>query len=47
MKLEANGVRGETHAREPRSLQRVLAFLDVLLGRAPVVVEGQHPFIGQ
>ncbi len=26
---------------------RVIALLDVLLGRAPVVIEGRHPFIGQ
>ena len=30
-----------------RPLQRILAFLDVLLRRAPVIVEGQHPFVRQ
>ena len=47
MKLNADFVGGKVHAGEPRSLERVLALLDVLLGRAPVVVEGQHPLIGQ
>jgi hypothetical protein len=41
VKLKADFVGGKAHAVEPRPLERVLAFLDVLLGRAPVVVESQ------
>ena len=47
MELEPHGIGGKAHAGEPRPFECVLALLDVLFGRAPVVVEGQHPFIGQ
>ena len=47
VKAETSGVCREAHAGEPRPFERILALLDVLLGCAPVVVEGQHPFIGQ
>ena len=45
VKAETSGVCREAHAGEPRPFERILALLDVLLGCAPVVVEGQHPFI--
>ena len=32
----------EAHAGEPRPLQRVLTFLDMLLGGTALVVEGQN-----
>ena len=35
---------GEARSRQPHPLQRVLALLDILLGRVPLVVEGQHPY---
>jgi hypothetical protein len=47
MKLEPNGIGGEAHAREPRPLQRVFAFFDMLLRRSPVIVKGEHPLVGQ
>src|SRR5271170_1155793 len=40
MELEAYRVGRESSARQPRPLDRVLAFLDVLLARAALVVEG-------
>ena len=40
MELEPHRVRLERRARKPRPLDRVLAFLDPLLGRAAPVVEG-------
>jgi hypothetical protein len=39
MQLKPNGVGGERAARQPRPLQRVLAFLYPLLGCAAVIVE--------
>lgn len=47
MKLEPDNVCREAHARQPRPLQRVLALFDVLLGRAALVVERQHPLVRQ
>lgn len=47
MKLQPHGVWREPRAGAPRPHQRVLSFLDVLLGRAAVVIEGQHPLVGQ
>ena len=46
MKLEPYSIGREAHAGQPRPLQRVLAFLDVLLRRSPVIIEGQDPFVG-
>src|SRR5262245_40545797 len=40
MKLEPNGIGGERSARQPRPLDRPLAFLDPLLARPALVVEG-------
>ena len=40
MKLEADRIRGKGTARQPRPFDRVLAFLDVLLARAALDVEG-------
>ncbi len=45
VKLEADGVGREAHAREARPFERILALLDVLLGGAPTVVEGQLPLV--
>src|SRR5262249_10741337 len=42
MELEPDVVRPEAHAGQPRPLHRVLPLLDVLLGRATSVVEGDH-----
>ena len=39
MKLEPNGIGGERPARQPRPLDRPLAFLDPLLARPALVVE--------
>ena len=44
MKLETRRVGGEHPARQPRPLDRPLAFLDPLLGSAGLVVEGDDPF---
>jgi hypothetical protein len=43
MKLEADGVGRERPARQPRPLDRAIAFLDPLLCRAALVVEGDDP----
>ena len=43
MELEADGVDGEGPAGQPCPLDRVLVFLDVLLRRAALVVEGNDP----
>ena len=43
VKLEPNGIVAELAARQSRPLDRVLAFLDVLLRLAPLIVEGHHP----
>ncbi len=40
VKLKSNLVVAEPHARQPGPHNRVLAFLDVLLGRAALIVEG-------
>jgi hypothetical protein len=40
VELEADGVGGKGAARQPRPFDRVLAFLDVLLARAALIVEG-------
>ena len=40
MELEAGGVSGEGAARQAGPFDRVLAFLDVLLARAALVIEG-------
>src|SRR5215467_2928151 len=40
MKLEPNGIGGECPARQPRPLDRAFAFLDPLLARPALVVEG-------
>jgi len=42
MKLKSNLVVAEPHARQPSPHNRVLAFLDVLLGHAALIVEGDH-----
>ena len=47
MQLQSNRIGGEAHAGQPRPLQRVLAFLDVLFRRAAVIVKGKHPLVGQ
>ena len=46
LKLEPNGIGGERSARQPRPLDRPLAFLDPLLARAALVVEG-HDILGR
>ena len=46
VKLEPNLVVAELAARQSRPFDRVLAFLDVLLRFAPLVVEGHHPLGG-
>ncbi len=43
MKLKPDGVVAEPAARQPRPFDRVLAFLDVLLRLASLIVEGDHP----
>ena len=43
VKLEPNLVVAELAARQPRPFDRVLAFLDVLLRFASLIVEGQVP----
>ena len=40
MKLKPDGVGNERAAREPRPLEGVLTFLDPLLRRAALIVEG-------
>jgi hypothetical protein len=40
MELKANRVGSEGAARQPRPLDRTLAFFDALLRRAALVVEG-------
>ena len=42
MKLKPNFVVAELAARQPRPLDGVLAFLDVLLRLAALIVEGHH-----
>jgi len=46
VKLEANLVVAELAARQPRPFDSVLAFLDVLLRFASLIVEGHHPLGG-
>ena len=46
MQLEPNLVVSETVAGKPGPVDRVLAFLDVLLRRATAVVELRHPLGG-
>ncbi len=43
MELEPDLVVAETVAGEPRPVYGVLAFLDVLLRRAPAILELRHP----
>ncbi len=43
VKLETNLVVAELPARQPGPLDRVLAFLDVLLRRPPVIIKRHHP----
>ncbi len=43
MKLEPDGVVAELAARQSDPLDGVLAFLDVLLRFASMIVEGHHP----
>ena len=42
MKLKSKLVVAEPHARQPGPHNRVLALLDVLLGRAALIVEGDE-----
>ena len=42
MKLEPNNIGSERFARQPRLLDRVLAFLDPRLARAALIVEGDN-----
>ena len=44
MKLEPDGIVAKPAARQPRPFDRVLAFLDPLLRRASLVIEGDDPF---
>ena len=46
VKLEPDGIVAERTARQPRPFHRVLAFLDVLLRFAPLIVEPCHPLGG-
>ena len=43
VKLKPHGIGSERPARQPRPLDRALAFLDPLLGRAAPIVEGENP----
>ena len=43
MKLEPDGIVAEPAARQPHPFDLVLAFLDVLLRFAALIVEGDHP----
>ncbi len=43
MKLQPDGVVAELAARQPRPFDGVLAFLDILLRFAPLIVEQCHP----
>src|SRR5215472_6608063 len=43
MKLQTHRVGGERSTGQPRPLDRTLAFLDPLLGRATLVVESDDP----
>ena len=45
MKLEPDGVVAEAAARQARPLDRVLALLDPLLGRALLIVEGDDALV--
>ena len=47
MKLEPHSIGREAHAGQPRPLQSVLAFLDMLLRRSPIIVKGQDPLVRQ
>lgn len=47
MKLKPHLVGVELHARQARPFDRVFALFDMLLGCATLIVEGQHPLIGQ
>ena len=42
MQLKANLVAPKAMSREPRPVNRMLAFLDMLLGRASSIVELRH-----
>ncbi len=44
--LEPNGIVAELAARQPRPFDGVLAFLDVLLRFASLIVKGYHPLGG-
>ncbi len=44
MQLQPHRVRGEAVAGQAGPHDRVLALLDVLLRRAPLIVEQRHPF---
>lgn len=46
MELKADGVGGEGSARQPRPLDRALAFFDPSLRRTALVVEG-HDALGR
>jgi len=46
MKLEPDLVVAELAARQPGPLDGVLAFLDPLLRRTPLIVEGRYPLGG-
>ncbi len=46
MKLEPNGIVAELAARQPRPFDGVLAFLDVLLRFASLILEPCHPLGG-
>ncbi len=46
VKLQPDGVVAELAALQPRPFDRVLAFLDVLLRFAPLIVEPCHPLGG-
>ena len=46
MKLQPNGIVAELAARQSGPFDRVLAFLDVLLRFAPLIVEPCHPLGG-
>ncbi len=43
MKLQPDGIVAELAARQPRPFDRALAFLDVLLRFAALIVEGHDP----
>jgi hypothetical protein len=47
MQLETNSIGGEGTAGQSHPIDRALSFLDPLLRRAPLIVEGDDPLGGR